>query len=465
MPEQERPDGQQTPVVVLPPEYYMPVGYQEDEIDLHQYVNVLFRYWWLVIGTPLVALLVSGVLAFFVMKPSYQATALVAVIKPRYIAQFSPNFQTVPLDQLQLPYKAYPTLAMSADLLQRVYTQVTDKLPPGVKGVEELRGMVSAKNGQDPSLIELTVSGPDPRAAADIANIWADEFAKTVQEVYGQGTSEVPAFEAQLKDADAKRQAAEQAVVEFEATNPAGILEAQLADKRAAFLSAMANERTIQGVISDAASLRSRLAKQSGSSKSDLVDDLSALLLEVNALNSSVSLPAQMPVEGGQTGQTSSSTAPQQPSSPVQLQIQSGAALSDKTVAEQIAYLDNLIVALNERAKETSAQAAAMQPELLALQQQLEQAKTQENRLMEERSLSQELYHSLALKLEEARLNEQTNGREVQVAARALPPLTPSSPRKMMMLAVAGALGLMVGVFGAFVVNFLRTGPRPSRSK
>jgi uncharacterized protein involved in exopolysaccharide biosynthesis len=170
---------------------------------------------------------------------------------------------------------------------------------------------------------------------------------------------------------------------------------------------------------------------------SSFSDELTALLLDVNSLSSSMS----------------SATA-----APLQLQIQASGSVAGKTAGEQITFLDNLVTVLEAKDAELDEKIAAVEPQLLNLQKELEAALTEQKQLEEERQIARDLCRSLTLKLEEARLSEETNGREVQVAAQAVPPLTPSSPRKVMMLGVAGTLGLMVGVFGAFVVNFFANG-------
>ncbi len=122
-----------------PPEYYVPAYYYEDEIDLHDYVNVLLKYWWIVVGLPVIAVALAAVLGFVIMKPSYEATALVAITKPRYIVQFTTQFETVPLDQRQVPLKAYPSLATSSDLLTGLLPLVADQLPEGSRDLRQLR--------------------------------------------------------------------------------------------------------------------------------------------------------------------------------------------------------------------------------------------------------------------------------------------------------------------------------------
>ena len=67
----------------------------EDEIDLRVYINVLIRYWRLIVGLTVVA----GVVAFVVsllLPAAYQATAVVVVTRPLYQFQLAPGIQNLP---------------------------------------------------------------------------------------------------------------------------------------------------------------------------------------------------------------------------------------------------------------------------------------------------------------------------------------------------------------------------------
>lgn len=418
-----------------PPEYYVPSYYYEDEIDLHDYVNVLVKYWWIVIGLPVVFVAIAAILGFLVMQPTYEATAMVAITRPRYIVQFTNQFETVPLDQREVPLKAYPTLATSSDLLSSLLPLVADQLPEDSRDLEQLQSMVAARSGSDTSLIELTVTAGDPEVAANIANIWAARFADKIEEVYGQSAYEVEAFESQLEMASARRDAAETAVVEFQARNNSVVLEAQIQDKRASLNNYLLARRSLEQVQQDATALSERLAMQSPGSTTTYSDEITALLIQVHSLVS-----ADTPN--------------------VQLQLPAIEAASGRSLTEQIALLDNLVTTLDKLDGELEAKSAGVEPELLALQAQLETVQAELNKLTDERDIARGLYQSISLKLDEARLSHETNGREFQVAAQAVPPILPSSPRKVLMIAVAGALGLMAGVLGAFVVNFFATGPK-----
>lgn len=74
-------------------------------------------------------------------------------------------------------------------------------------------------------------------------------------------------------------------------------------------------------------------------------------------------------------------------------------------------------------------------------------------RLLRRRDIAEEIYLSLAREAERARITTQA-GRGVEIIGPAVAPSEPVQPRTKLNIAIAGVLGLMVGVFGAFVVEY-----------
>jgi uncharacterized protein involved in exopolysaccharide biosynthesis len=168
-------------------------------------------------------------------------------------------------------------------------------------------------------------------------------------------------------------------------------------------------------------------------------DDLTALLLQLQAF----------------TGQTASSDAVLEAGSSIWLQISDATLLaSGRTAGELVVFLDELVAILEARREEIKAQAAALEPQILALQQQLQESRAEEDRLTRTRDVARETYLTLARKVEEVRIAAKDTSGEVRLASHAAIPKKPVSPRKMLNTAVAGALGLMLGVFGVFALEW-----------
>jgi len=412
----------------------------EEEIDLRQYVEVLFRHCKWIAGLALAAAAVALVVSFFVIPPAYEAMALVAVTEPRYIMRFDTRFETV--NGIQPAYKAYPELATSDDLLQALLDAL-DPLPEHVESLQDLRGIVDAQLGADPSMVRLAITSQDPAEAARIANVWADLFVTGANEIYGaHSEDQVGFFEDQLERAQAELGDAEQALVAFQARNQGEVLEAQLASAKQDLQDYLVEQREIERAVRNARALRESVAGQPADKPVNPGDGLTALLLQMRAF----------------AGQTASSDAQLEAGSSVWLQISDETLLSsEQTAGELAAFLDDLVTMLEARQEEVAAQAAALEPQILDLQRQLQESQTEEDRLDRARDVAQETYLTMARKVEEVRIAADDTSGEVQLASRAAVPQQPVSPRKMLNTAVAGALGLMVGVFGAFALEWWKT--------
>jgi hypothetical protein len=182
-------------------------------------------------------------------------------------------------------------------------------------------------------------------------------------------------------------------------------------------------------VIGDAQVLRGQLEGQPASAPASLSNDLAALLLEIQGLSRDEEMP-------------------------LQLQVTGGGSLSNKTVGEQASLLNDLIAALESRSSEIEAQTETLSAEILPLQEALQGAITEKERLIRDRDVARGTFTTLANKVEEARIAAQDETGEVRLASRASVPTSPVGPRKLMNTALAGFLGLFVGVFVAFFVEY-----------
>jgi succinoglycan biosynthesis transport protein ExoP len=429
----------------------------EDEIDLRQYVEVLIRRWKWIVGLALVAA-VAALVVSFLIPPTYEATALVAVTEPRYVMRFDPRFETV--NRIQTVYQAYPELATSDDLLQDLLTRLAP-LPQDVETAQDLREMSEASPGLDPSMVRLTVRSGDSEEAARIANTWAGLFVTRANAIYGSHSEEqVRFFEDQLERAQSELEAVEQALVAFQARNQGAVLEAQLASARQDLRDYLVEQREIERAIRNARALKANIADQPVDRLVSPGDDLTALLLQIQAFNVQTSRPVQRESEDAEL-----EVRPSEAGLSMWLQI-SDATLrsSERTAGELAVFLDGLVTTLEAREEEIATQVAALDPQILTLQQQLQESQVEEDQLVRAQEVAQETYVTLAHKVEEVQIAADDTSGEVRLASRASVPERPASPRKMLNTVVAGALGLMVGVSGVFAVEWWRGDEGPDEA-
>jgi uncharacterized protein involved in exopolysaccharide biosynthesis len=98
----------------------------------------------------------------------------------------------------------------------------------------------------------------------------------------------------------------------------------------------------------------------------------------------------------------------------------------------------------------------ALTEEIATIQAQQEEEMARERELTAARDLAWETHQTVARKVAETGVAEELSGSEVRMATQALPPDRPVSPSRPKNTAIAGGLGLLVGLVGALVVAFSR---------
>jgi uncharacterized protein involved in exopolysaccharide biosynthesis len=402
----------------------------EEEIDLRRYIEVLLGHWIWIVGLAVVAAIAGFVLSSL-QPPTYQASSVVMVTEPRFQLQFDSRFQT---DEGSPAYKAFPVLAVSDDVLQSVLdayqATATGRTDPLTLG--QLADMTEASSEGDPSLVVLTVQSNSAETASLLANLWADVFTGHGNALYSGGQSDVDFFQEQMAQAANALQEAEETLIEFEAGNRESILQNQLGSLQQAQRDYLASQRAISTLVQDVQALRAQLAERPSSQETSLADGLTALFLQLKAFNAQTEMPLQLSIDS--------------------------ASVLGQSVTQQMAYLDDLAATLQQKSIEIGQKLEALEPEILDLQRQIQQISVEKDRLTRGRDLARETHLTLARKLEEAQISAQEANGVLHVGSYASVPSRAIGPRTMFNAALAGLVGLMLGVVGVLAVDFWRQG-------
>jgi len=403
-----------------------------DEIDLREYLQVILNHWpWIVVAT-IVGAAIAGALSFFVISPTYEATALVAITPPKYLMQFSPEFQALAQERLQTEiYGTYPELVKSDELLQQVTDSLAEGLGTTSLSLESLRNKTSVRASKGVGLIYLSVKDSDPEKTASMANILAELYVRMLNRLYGGQEDDYDFFASQLQLALDDLEAAQQALAEFKARDPSALLSSELKAQINALDDLLAAKNSIQTQEQTIESWRQQLSSESNGRTASRADELTAFLMQLEAF-----------------GVMKESVQPQ-------FQVSLEQIAEGWSVAEQIAYLNNLKEFLRSRAGEVDIRVAEIQPEILQLQQDLQAARNEEERLSQEVTIASSVHESLALKAEEARITSESQVGIAQLASKAAVPKNPVAPRKLLNVAMGAALGLIAGLALAVLLELL----------
>ncbi len=332
----------------------------EEDIDLRPYVRALLRRWLWIVG-PGVALAVVAFVVSSLLPVVYQASAVVIVTQPQLQLQIDPRFATQSTQQLVLPYKAFPTLATSDGLLQAVLDAYK---PPEVATMPPLdlvtlSKMLTVGAASDPSVLLLQAQARSPQVSAALANLWANLLVEKGNAVYNSNAQDVTVLQDQATQAKQALDQANAALIDFQSHNKINTLQAQLRAEQDAEKDYLSTQTAITNVVQDVQGLHDQLARETAGQADPPADGLTALLLQIKAINTGSSL--------FDTGT----------SLPIQLQLTANESFSNMSKETQVTSLENLVATLQSKSAATAAQLAALEPKMMATQRQVQEAQTE----------------------------------------------------------------------------------------
>lgn len=144
----------------------------EETISLKELFQTLKKRLSLIIVIAALAVIISGVVSYFMITPIYQASTQLLVNQAK-TDQTSYNAGDVQAN-LQL-INTYNVIIKSPAILEKVADQLNTDLTAG-----QLNGKITVGNAQNSQVVDVTVQDPDPNMAAAIANKTAEVFQKEI---------------------------------------------------------------------------------------------------------------------------------------------------------------------------------------------------------------------------------------------------------------------------------------------
>ncbi|MGE4282223.1 MAG: YveK family protein [Clostridia bacterium] len=143
-------------------------------MEIKYYLSVVYKRLWIVIVLPLVALLTSTYLSYFVLDPIYETNTTLYVINRSSDSERVINYSDF-LAGEQL-VKDYTELIKS----RTVTGAVIDKLNLQDMTTSDLVDTIEVRPMNDTRIIEIKVQHKDPETVMNIANSLADEFSDSL---------------------------------------------------------------------------------------------------------------------------------------------------------------------------------------------------------------------------------------------------------------------------------------------
>lgn len=386
----------------------------EEEIDVRPYIEALIKRWYWIVGAALLAGVVAFVAASY-LPPSYEATALVAVIEPRDIVQFDERIRGTNLVQ---PLKAFPQLALSDQVLVRVLHQYPME---EIDTIDALRKVLFAEVGADATIIQFQVTLQDPQDSANLVNAWAKEFVDWTNAIYGnQNDDQVLFFLEQMEKAEQDLTLSEQALIDFQSINRTQVISNTLSSTITLQSDLLESQRDANTLLRDVSLLRNQLSQQTNLDDLSIADQLTALLLQLQAFGIAEN-------------------------DYLQVQLGSDDLVTAVNRQDQLQYLDELITTLTEKGEQINAELIILEPQILELQQQIQEITTEGQRLMLNKEIAEQTYIALTLKVQEEQIISADTSSGVRLASEASVPEKPVETGRMLTTIFAIVITIILG--------------------
>ena len=190
----------------------------EQEVELRNYINVLVRRKKLIIGITLVAVLVSGILSYFVLPPVYEALGSL-LVNPKGASVNITSLEDLlsPLSYLpQISVATYSVIIKSKDIEKKVFDELNLSSSPYNLTLSNFDSMIKVENPANTTLIKVYVQYKDPDLAQKIAkNILNDTLLYITDLNSTQIQSSKSALEGQFLNAKKELENAQKALADF----------------------------------------------------------------------------------------------------------------------------------------------------------------------------------------------------------------------------------------------------------
>ena len=395
----------------------------ETEINLQDYIDVILKWWMVIIAVFVVALVVSAVVSFW--QPSvYEAS----------VTMFEPSYRVVAgvrIESTNQAHAPHTSLAKSSDLEAQVVEALGPRLSPAEKSPGALLSMITVIGDRDgPTLFEIKARHTHPEMAIQVANAWASEYIEMFNELGTDSAStELGFIREQLATAENDLESAEHALRAFERETGLGIAPnqehefANIQDPYAWYgtrgteLQAKSELLANHRVAWDNLLLFLDIAQEARETGGG-VDELPLQLLSVQAI-----------ADRGQ--------------------------LSGEVILQEAQNLDAVVELVEAEQQNLARVIEVLSSEVEELHAELMQDKYEYLLLNRARDTLLERIDMLSRKAQELEL--QTSG--LRVITRAVEAVVASTSPWLNVM-VAGVLGLFVGIMLAFGLEYLR-GPQP----
>jgi len=153
---------------------------EEMDVSIEDYLGIIKERIWLIVSITLAAVIIAGVLSFFVIKPTYQASTSIIVGKPQVTDKQATLNSDVTMYQNLL--KTFTEIAKSDLVAQGALNRLKGYLTIG-----QIKSSITVTPQTGTQILMITAKSKNPEEVYNIVNAISASFIESSKKVYPTG--------------------------------------------------------------------------------------------------------------------------------------------------------------------------------------------------------------------------------------------------------------------------------------
>ncbi|MBA2123903.1 hypothetical protein B9J78_03050 [bacterium Unc6] len=419
----------------------------EDEINLHNYIEVLIKRKKIILSVFFIFIITTAIVSLYLPKV-YQSTTSIMITPSRVQALLSPADASLDIEgrtsagvtlQPAISLSTHKTLLRASPVLEKVIDKLrlTDKLGQPLI-FDDLIKRLNVKEITGTNILQLEAKDNDSKMAREITNAWAQEYIKYSGElisgtVKGAGDFVTEQFEIVLESLTR----AEEKIKEFKNKYRLDLMQAELSIKKEKL------KREKEELINSGIALKTKEDSLKELKKG--IEGEEKFVIISKAITDDA-LWQKIDKEG-RLGNLAEKKLMSENINPLYQDLKTrivNIQIELNTLEARLGHLDKSVELTAKEIDELGRVIHQKEFELTQLTRQAE--------------IYKRTYENLAVRIEEVRIAKAMELGEVKIVSPATEPKRPIYPRKMLNVSISGVLGLFLGVFVAFFQEFWKKG-------
>ncbi|TDY52106.1 uncharacterized protein involved in exopolysaccharide biosynthesis [Aminivibrio pyruvatiphilus] len=415
-----------------------PAPYQDDdEIDLMDLFMALWKQKWVIVICA--ALFVAAGTTFALLTPKTYEAKTTLLILPPISRELTDDKNS---GGQMFSSEIYKDLALAQDLLNDVIAEVYSgtEQPDAAAAQRNMSVSVNKASEKDttgklPFTLSVSLKGEDPAALTSFLSSWITHFTRRNAQLFStRGTQSFEYISENFEIVKKDLKAAEDKLADYRKQHPIDFLENTLTTLKTL------NKNYQEDISFKKRTLVSREAELIA------LKELIKEEPEIIILNRSPSNEMLLNVPRGTDSHKNENLI-----------------FRDEVINERHSILRNMITFAETEVQSLKASIADLEQHLKATEKEfnekqvlLVESKKNIQRLEREEKALNDAYTNLAKKFQETRIAAAEAADPIRVIEQPVLPTSPVAPRKTLIVALSGVLGLFIGIFAALIVNMVK---------